>query len=157
MRRLAAAAAGATVRVRQTWSDGWNSLTLRGDQPATVDSIEINADKGLKQVGALLAVRGETGIQFDESFPPTAKEITSPLFQAAGAIIRPHKTYEIFIGMQATRPGYFVRKNFVVSYHIGDERFSRVFDVSLGMCTSKQYWRKDSTGYRDCPMPPAWR
>lgn len=140
------------VSVGHTFTDGFEVLNLGGKSKAVIDSVKVlPADSGLKVVGVRLAnPTRKDGVQVTWNWPPRDPHLEqSTIGPGLGATITPYShdknTWELLVGIKVTRPGYLVRRELEVDYHIGDQHYSYVDPATVAVCTLR------STA--DCPMP----
>lgn len=146
-----------TGAVGDTFTDGMELLRLGGDQSAVIEDVRLVGDEGLELVGAKLAPpeRAIGAVQYFETFPPTDDPVLdADLVDAEGTTITPMgeagETWELLLGIRATREGYLVRTAVEVDYSVGDDEFTAVLPGHLAVCTSPDLERRG-----DCPAPPA--
>jgi hypothetical protein len=148
-----------TYPAGSTITDGLETITIRGHQPAVLDSVELVGAHGLRMVGVKLADQ-RRGVLFTSAlgWPPRVPALPASLrpkynpaavVPAAGARLRPgaSPSYELLIGMKVQHPGSVGRRGILIRYHVGDKHYAYVDHAAVWICTSKKYERHGS-----CPI-----
>jgi hypothetical protein len=142
-----------------TITDGLETITIRGREPAVLDSVKLVGAHGLKIVGVKLADQ-RRGVLFTSArgWPPRVTALPEELrsqykpeavVPAGGARLKPGASppYELLIGMKVLHPGSVSRRGIVIRYHVGEEHYRYVDRAAVWICTSKKYERHGS-----CPI-----
>jgi hypothetical protein len=132
---------------------------VRGDEPARITKIEVDADEGLKTLGFKLVLPGRKygGIQRMYGWPPRYKDLDQDLVtDVEGTLIRTRKqtnnwSYELLIGQRVDQEGYFVRDGLWITYEVNGQKYRQYFPATLTVCAGEKY-----RGMRDCPPPDDW-
>lgn len=140
-----------TLRPGAAFTDGFEVLSITGDEPATIDSVALVDSEGFELLGAKIASpdRPLGFIQFLRGWPPTGKIMRGThLTDAEGATITPTAAgWELFVGIRVTGAGVLKRGGIRVDYSVAGERFTATFPAQLVVCTSR---RLEVAGH--CPM-----
>jgi hypothetical protein len=135
----------------RTFTDGMESLELRGNEPATIDSIQLSGDSVFTTIGLLLAGpdRANGRTQRFERFPPTA-DVLGELAPAVGAVLHPTASaggtgdYELLIGTKVTSDGIGMRRGIWIKYHVGNHYYSEHLLARVIFCPSGRTWQSCS-------------
>jgi hypothetical protein len=127
------------------------SLELRGNAPATIDSIELEGDSVFATVGVLLAGPHRTNgrTQRFERYPPTADAL-GDIVPAAGAVLQPATSsggtgdYELLIGTRVTADSIGMRRGIWIKYHIGHDYYSERLLARVIFCPTGRTWQSCS-------------
>jgi hypothetical protein len=150
---------GMVIAPGKPFTDGLEEIVVRGDEPAKITKIEVDADEGLKTLGFKLVLPGRKygGIQRMYGWPPRYKDLDQSLVtDVEGTQIRTLKqtnndSYELLIGHRVDQEGYFVRDGFWITYEVDGQRYRQYFPAVLTVCAGEKY-----KGMRDCPPPDDW-
>lgn len=123
------------------FSDGFESLSVEGDEPVTIESVRsVGGGSALRFLGARIAgpARRYTAVQTFPVFPPE-RESLGPLADAVGAVLQPEasggrKGYELIIGYEVISDSYGARDGIEVAYRVGDERYREFISAGLVVC-----------------------
>ncbi len=140
------------------FTDGFETIALRGRRSAEIVSIEVDGDDGLDTLGFRLVGpdRGFGSIQSMKGWPPQDDELDpSSSYPAIGAELLTWKAldrrgYELLIGHKVDEKGYFVRKGFWVTYAVEGVEYRQYFPAVLAVCNGVHLEK------RDCPAPQGW-
>ncbi len=143
-----------TLRTGAVFTDGFEILSVAGDEPATIDSVALVDNGGFELLGAKVASPDRrTGfVQFLHGWPPAGPELkgTRPI-DAMGASITPSAAgepgWELFVGIRVTGTGVLERTGIKVDYTVAGERFTATLPAQLVVCTSRS---QEVRGH--CPM-----
>ena len=119
------------VPVGQTFTYGLDVLAPAGDKNVTITGIRIlGLDPSVHYLGARLGGpnRAYGAGQMLFRFPPAAA--SEDVRPALGAVITPKRVdpigWEVFLGLQPTRPGRYVTRGLEVSYRVGWRPYTTV-------------------------------
>jgi hypothetical protein len=141
---------GMPSQVGKAFTDGLDVLSLPkgSDQTAVVESVEpVGLDPGISFLGARLGSpeRAETW-QVIRQWPPRGPAhrmvpLSTPIDAAP-------KGWELYLGFQVTRPGYFVSDGWLVTYEVGGRTYRYQLPSQLVVC-GRAVMPKDP----HCPFP----
>jgi len=148
-----------SVEPGEPFTDGLE--TLRPTGPVEIVDVRMDADDGLRLLGAKLVEPGRPmgAVQHLYEYPPSAADTAeyfgspSRVRDAVGATITPRTapggtpdSWELLLGLEATRPGTLVRHSIVVTYR-KDGRLGRfVIPGLLEVCAAEPMPAR-------CPLP----
>jgi hypothetical protein len=131
-----------TVAPGESFTDAMETLTVSGDRPAAIESVELVGGKGLEVLGfSLLRPERKVNLSWRPQYPPaddTGFLDPTLIIPGEGAVIRPHVTrgWELLLGLKVTRPGPLWREGVRINYSVDGKRYSQVLPAQLSVCTS---------------------
>jgi hypothetical protein len=147
-----------TQPVGHVFTDGVETLKLRGKKPAVLRKVDVVGTDGLKVVGVSLVRPGRMvgTIQAIDGWPPKDPYLrpADVLSKGIGATFTPEaqnpgkQSYELLVGLKVIRHGYLVRQGFRITYDVDGTTYRRFFPAQLAVCTSKSL--ENANG---CPIP----
>jgi hypothetical protein len=134
-----------TVAPGESFTDAMETLTVRGDRPAVIESVELVGGEGLEVLGfSLVRPEREVNVAWRPGYPPvddTGLLDPTLIIPGEGAVIRPHVTqgWELLLGLEVTSPGPLWREGLRINYSVDGKRYSRVLPAQLSVCTSEDH------------------
>lgn len=124
------------------FTDGFQSLMVRGKNPAVVQSVEMVGVEGLELIDVLYAGpdRKIAAIQVMDGFPPHRRTL-GKLAPVEGATVPPgNMGLELIIGLRVTNDGFAYREGLRIHYRVGDTRYVTEFPSSIAVCPERVGW-----------------
>lgn len=139
--------------VGEEFTDGMETIEVKGDQPVYIDSVDLVGGDGLEIVGVRLVTpdRPFGAIQVIHAWPPADPELDpGHIREVDGTAVTPsgEHGWELLLGLKAVDDGYLVREGIRINYTVDGEQFTQVLPAELAVCTSPKY-EKDGR----CPFP----
>jgi hypothetical protein len=111
------------------YSWGATPLVNDGDEPATIERIELMVVPAAMRVVGMYALPGlESGIGSAEGFDPG--DWPNP----TGLVIEPGQAYELVVGAQIEEAGRFLMPGVRIHYRVGEDRYQATLNHALAMC-----------------------
>jgi hypothetical protein len=134
-------ATGVPAAVAQAVSMGPLYLRNEGDQPATLERVELlDVDPGLEVVGMVVVKpsgRGVVGAAY--GYPP--RDPRGSLHPVRGYELPPAKSnsdyVQVLIGIKRESPGRVGARRIAVDYRVGDVPYRAYFDYSMWLCRDR--------------------
>ena len=127
----------------EAFTDGFEVLDVEGDEPATVESVELLGSRGFDLLGAMFVGPGrEIGaIQLLFHWPPVPQDFGgAEIIEAEGATLSTESEnswgWELLVGMSAAREGRVTRDGVAVSYTVGGVRYRAELRGEIIVCSS---------------------
>lgn len=132
--------------VGDKFTDGFEVLEVRGDEPVTVEAVTLLGNRGFEYLGAKFVGPGrEIGsIQLLFHWPPVPKDFGgAKIVDALDATLSTHRQnswgWELLVGMTPSREGRVRRDGVAVSYTTEGVRYRAEFRGEIIVCTSPKY------------------
>lgn len=134
-----ASATSAPVPLGEPYSWGGTTLVNSGDEPATIERVELLAvPAGMRVLGMYALDGAGPGIGLGEGFEPTGPDFP-------GLVIRSGTSYDVVVGLQLEEPGRFLIPAARVHYRVGENRYQTVFNDAVRLCGPPET-------YPSCPV-----
>jgi hypothetical protein len=128
-----------TVAPGHTFTDGLESLVIRGDKPATLNSVELVGAEGMEILGyKLVGPERKVNGQWWPGYPPKGRQLQQALVVPSTSAIRPHEPggWELLLGIKVTKPGPLWRDGLRYTYTVDGVRYTKTVPAQLKVCTS---------------------
>jgi hypothetical protein len=130
---------------------GLNTLEIQGNKPAAVTNIEVaGLDQGVRFLGAVLgSPRRHANYQIIDHWPPRhpAGDVR-PLSTPVTPVREGPAGWELFIGLEVTKPGRFLSDGWLITYRVSGRTYRYLMPAKLMICATA-----DGTTDAQCPMP----
>jgi hypothetical protein len=124
-----ATATSAPVPLGEPYSWGGTPLINDGDEPVTIERIELmELPPEMTVVGMYALAGSEPGIGLRAGYEPA--EWPEP----AGLTIQPGETYDLVVGAQIEQPGRFLIPGVRIHYRAGETRYQATLNHALRLC-----------------------
>lgn len=127
-------------------------MPSRSHDSAVITKVEpVGLDRGVRFLGAMLGSphRAETW-QVVDGWPPRDGRLHDPVPLDTPITSRTTDGmgWELYLGLQITRPGYFVSDGWQITYQVGARTYRYVVPAQVVICTPQAL-----TAGGDCPTP----
>jgi len=117
-----------TIDVGRPFSYGMLEVENQGSDPAVLQRLSLLDNDGIVVIGTY-AVHGNAEVGLIRSWRPDHKA------QVAGAVIPPHATLTIVLGLKVVEPGRHLFRGVQLDYRTGGASYGDVYGLSLAACT----------------------
>lgn len=117
-----------------------------------LESVEFVGDEQLRLTGFHVARHVVTGMQHHRTYPPPETPEFGDLVAGEGAVIPVDRGigggHALVLGVEVTEPGRWVRDALLITYRVGEQRYTAKFPAQLVVCTPDF-----AESSEDCPFP----
>lgn len=146
------AAALDMFKVGDRFTYGLNSVSIEGTGTATIKDVDVvGLDDGVRFLGAWLGGpdRRIGSWQILDTWPPRhprtdPRPLTTPITSGSVDPIE----WELFIGLEVTKPGRFLSEGWRITYEVDGRTYRHTIPARILICT-----RHEDGSPRKCPVP----
>ena len=146
---------GHRLAVGEAFSVGHVLLANEGERPAVVERVRVVGVAGPLEVLGIrarhLPDEGQPGMfAGDYGFPPTSFPTKGlgdanvvPVSKARTPAGTPEERLELVIGVRAAEPGVVRARGVEVTYRVGGDRYTEVYDTPIYLCAPAAQYREE--------------